>query len=169
MILVYIADEKGFFADEGLKVTFNTFASAKDALNSVVQGSSEIGTVFETPVVLQSYQGEELRILSTLHNSSQNTGFVGLKSQNIESPTDLMGKTIAVTKGTNGEFFLFQFLTTQGNDLSGVDLMDVKPLVKVSTNTKLPRTGYHYENLLWWANLDSNQGPQSYQDCALTN
>jgi len=22
---------------------------------------------------------------------------------------------------------------------------------------------------LWWANLDSNQGPQSYQDCALTN
>ena len=20
----------------------------------------------------------------------------------------------------------------------------------------------------WWANLDSNQGPQSYQDCALT-
>ena len=21
----------------------------------------------------------------------------------------------------------------------------------------------------WWANLDSNQGPQSYQDCALTS
>ena len=167
--LVYIADEKGFFTDEGQKVTFNTFTSGKDALNSVVQGNSDIGTVFETPIVLQSYQGEELRIVSTLHNSSQNTGFVGLKSQNIESPTDLMGKTIAVTKGTNGKFFLFQFLTTQGIDLSGVDLVDVKPLVKVSTNTKLPQTGYHFENLLWWANLDSNQGPQSYQDCALTN
>ena len=92
-----------------------------------------------------------------------------MKSQNIESPTDLMGETIAVTKGTNGEFFQFQFLTTQGIDLSGVDLVGVKPLVKVSTNTKLPRIGYHFENLLWWANLDSNQGPQSYQDCALTN
>ena len=150
-------------------MTFNMFTSGKDALNSVVQGNSDIGTVFETPVVLQSYQGEELRIVSTLHNSSQNTGFVGLKSQNIESPTDLMGEAIAVTKGTNGEFFQFQFLTTQGIDLSGVDLVGVKPLVKVSTNTKLPRTGYHFENLLWWANLDSNQGPQSYQDCALTN
>ena len=48
-----------------------------------------------------------MRIVSTFHNSSQNTGFVGLKSQNIESPTDLMGETIAVTKGTNGEFFQF--------------------------------------------------------------
>ena len=25
------------------------------------------------------------------------------------------------------------------------------------------------EAKLWWASLDSNQGPQSYQDCALTN
>ena len=75
-----------------------------------------------------------------------------------------MGEAIAVTKGTNGELFQFQFLTTQGIDLSGVDLVGVKPLVKVSTNTKLPRIGYHFENLLWWANLDSNQGPQSYQD-----
>ena len=88
-------------------MTFNMFTLGKDVLNSVVQGNSDIGTVFETPIVLQSYQGEELRIVSTLHNSSQNTGFVGLKSQNIESPTDLMGETIAVTKGTNGEFFQF--------------------------------------------------------------
>ena len=92
-----------------------------------------------------------------------------MKSLNIESSTDLTGKITAVTKGTNGGFFLFQFLTIQGIDLSGVDLVDVKLLIKVSTNTKLPRTGFHFENLLWWANLDSNQGPQSYQDCALTN
>ena len=68
--LVYIADEKGFFADEGQKVTFNMFTSGKDALNSVVQGNSDIGTVFAVPDVLQSYQGDELRIVSTLHNSS---------------------------------------------------------------------------------------------------
>jgi len=68
--LVYIADEKGFFADEGQKVTFNMFTSSRDALNRVVQGNSDIGTVFETPDVLQSYQGDELRIVSTLHNSS---------------------------------------------------------------------------------------------------
>ena len=91
-----------------------------------------------------------------------------MKSQNIDSPTDLTGKTIVVTKGTNGEFPPFQFLTTQGIDRSEVDLVDVKLLIKVSTNTKVPRTGCHFENLLWWANLDSNQGPQSYQDCALT-
>ena len=52
--LVYIADEKGFFADEGQKVTFNMFTSSRDALNRVVQGNSDIGTVFETPDVLQS-------------------------------------------------------------------------------------------------------------------
>ena len=34
--LVYIADEKGFFTDEGQKVTFNTFTLGKDALNNVV-------------------------------------------------------------------------------------------------------------------------------------
>ena len=136
---------------------------------TLVIASSDVGTVFETPVVLPSYQGEELSIVSTFDNSCQNTGFVVLKSLNIESSTDLTGKITAVTKGTNGEFFLFQFLTIQGIDIPGVDFVDVKLLIKVSTNTKLPRTGFHFENLLWWANLDSNQGPQSYQDCALTS
>ena len=74
---------------------------------TLVIASSDVGAVFGTPVVLPSYQGEELSIVSTFDNSCQNTVFVVLKSQNFESSTDLMGKTIAVTKGTNGEFFLF--------------------------------------------------------------
>ena len=56
--LVYIADEKECLGEEGQKLTFDMFTSGKDALNSVVQGNSDIGTVFETPDVLQSYQGD---------------------------------------------------------------------------------------------------------------
>lgn len=34
MALLYIAEEEGYFKDEGLEVKYNTFNSGKDALNS---------------------------------------------------------------------------------------------------------------------------------------
>ena len=32
----------------------------------------------------------------------------------------------------------------------------------------ISRVNYPPKYTIWWASLDSNQGPQSYQDCALT-
>ncbi len=125
--LLYIADEEGYFKDERLEVNYNTFTSGKDALNSAIKGESDIATVYETPVVLKTYEGVDLSVISTLHYSNMNTGIVVKKDRGIETPEDLVGKKIGVTKNTNGEFFLQLFLTNHGIDIAQVTSVDTKP------------------------------------------
>ena len=62
--LVYIAEAEGYFAAQGLQVTYKSFTSGRDALSSVVNGHADLATVFETPVVLRAYQGEALSVLT---------------------------------------------------------------------------------------------------------
>jgi len=122
--LVYVADKKGYFVDEGLDVAYRKFSLVKDALEDVIKGNSDLATVFETPVVRKLSEGEELSVITTLHTSTKNTGLVGLKSRGVHQASDLLGKKIAVNKGTNAEFFLFSLLTIEGINPADVTIID---------------------------------------------
>ncbi|MGC2167039.1 MAG: NrtA/SsuA/CpmA family ABC transporter substrate-binding protein [Gallionella sp.] len=98
--LVYIADAQGYFKDEGLDVSYRKFKSGNDALADVLEGNSDIATVYQTPVVADVLAGKPVRVLSTLHRSNKNTAMVVRKDMGIASYADLRGKRIAVTKGT---------------------------------------------------------------------
>ncbi len=125
--LVYSADAKGFFSEEGLEISYLSFTSGRDALASVVSGEADVATVFETPIVLSTGKGEPVRILSTLHTSNRNTAIVARRDHGIDDPVDLRGKRIGVTFNTNGEFFLSQFLINEGVELKTVELVDLPP------------------------------------------
>jgi len=125
--LVYIALQNGYFKDEGLEVRFNTFKVGRDALADAVAGNSDIATVFEAPFVRQIYEGQDLSIISSLHKSTRGTAVLALKKKGIQSVQNLKGKKIAVTKGTNGEFFLYSLLTSQGMRVEDVKLFDTAP------------------------------------------
>ncbi len=125
--LLYIADAKGYLREEGLNVTYKSFTSGRDALNSAISGEADIATVFETPIVQQYAKGKKIGVVSTLHHSSLNTALVFHTNRGIKTPSDLAGKTIAVTKNTNGEFFLNLFLTSNSIKESEVTLVNTKP------------------------------------------
>ncbi len=125
--LVYIAEAEGYFAAQGLQVTYKSFTSGRDALSSVVHGHADLATVYETPVVLRASQGEALSVLTTLHTSTRNTALVARTDHGITTPDSLRGKTVAVSKNTNGEFFLHLYLTSQSIPLADVTFVDLKP------------------------------------------
>ncbi|MBF0195343.1 MAG: ABC transporter substrate-binding protein [Magnetococcales bacterium] len=131
-VLVYLADTLGYFKSEGLEVSFKHFTSGRDALASAIKGESDIATVFETPVVLNAYQGVELGIISTLHFSINNTAVVALKERGISTPQDLIGKTLAAPLNTNAEYFLKLFLEKHGITQEQVTLINMKPQEAVS-------------------------------------
>ena len=114
--LLYIAQERGFIREEGVEVLLRPFTSGRDALQDALDGHSDIATSYETPVVLQSLKGEQLSIVSSLHFSNKNTSMLAHKSSGIEKPSHLVGKTIAIPKNTNAEFFLNMFLASEGID-----------------------------------------------------
>ncbi len=125
--LVYVADQKGYFKDEGLEVSYTKFNFGKDALADVIHGNSDIATVYESPVVRKVYEGEKLSAISTLHISNRNTAVVGLKDRGINEASDLRGKKIAVPRGTNAEIFLYSLLLINDIDLSEITIIDMLP------------------------------------------
>ena len=125
--ILYVANALGYFEDELLDVTFQSFTSGRDALESAIKGEADIATTYETPIVINVYEGVHLSVISSLHHSKKNTGIVARKDRGILSPADLRGKKVGVTKNTNADFFLELFLRSEGIELSSITKVDTKP------------------------------------------
>jgi ABC-type nitrate/sulfonate/bicarbonate transport system substrate-binding protein len=122
--LIYIAQYKGYFKDEGLDITFRNFNAGKEAIADVLSGGSDIATSYESPFARAIYDGNDLSIISTLHTSTKNIALVGRRDRGINSINDIKNKRIAVTVGSSHEFFLTSYLTSQGIKLSDVTLVN---------------------------------------------
>lgn len=109
--LIYIADEKGYFKEKGLEVAFKPFELGRDALKDVIDGESDLATVYETPVVRQIYGGKDVRIITSLHYAAGNTWLVANRSRGITTPADLAGKRILTSQGTSLDYFLRTLLS----------------------------------------------------------
>jgi sulfonate transport system substrate-binding protein len=123
--LVYIANEQGFFREEGLEVNLISYTSGKDALNQgLLKENANFAFTAETPVMYAVMQGQKILIGATIGSSSKNMAIVAKNS--IRKEQDLIGKKIAVTQGTNGAFFLDVFLTLN-NLQQKVEVVNKKP------------------------------------------
>jgi NitT/TauT family transport system substrate-binding protein len=125
-VLIDIAAEKGYFEDEKLDVKVSDFVTGREALNSMNAGHQDLAVAFTTPTVHDIAAGKDTVILSTLHESEQNTAIVALVGHGINEPKDLQGKTVGASLGTSGEFYINRFLTDSGLDPGSVGFRDVK-------------------------------------------
>jgi NitT/TauT family transport system substrate-binding protein len=124
---IYVAQDKGFFEQEGLQVTLQSHASGKAALNAVIGGEAQIGTTAETPIMIAGLQGEKFFVLGTVAESNRYMKIIARKDRGIATPADLKGKTIGVSSGTNGEFFLHVYLTLHHLAQKDVQAVSVRP------------------------------------------
>lgn len=133
--LVLIAQNKGFFKDDNLEITYRKIGRGIDNLADALKGNSDLGWSYETPAVRKIYEGEKLRIVTTLHTSTKNVGLTARKDKGITVATDLRGKKIGVPKNSAYEFFLYSFLLSRGVKLSEATFVDgdfanMAPLLK---------------------------------------
>jgi len=134
--LVYIAKDKGFFRDEGLDVTLQPHASGKECFAAMMEGKADLATVAETPLMFAALKGEKFLTVATISESSRAMAILARRDRRILAPVDLKGKTIGVTIGTNGEFFLHTYLVFHGLSESSIRIVDVKPGDMVNALTK---------------------------------
>jgi NitT/TauT family transport system substrate-binding protein len=107
--LIYLADNQGFFKKQGLDVAVTVQESGLVALNDLIADRIDIGPTAELPFVLQAFEHPDLRITATIGDGSDHD-LVVRKDRGIERPQDLKGKRVAVTRGSSGEFFLYNYL-----------------------------------------------------------
>ncbi len=78
------------------------------------------------PVVFQSFQHPDLRVIAITGFSDNSSRIVARKDRGIYKPTDLKGKNIAAQKGTVFHFFLHMFLARQNLSTNDVKLTFAK-------------------------------------------
>lgn len=107
--LIYLADSQGFFKKHGLDVVIKVQESGLVALSDLIADKVDIGPTAEFPFVLQAFKHPDLRITATICDASDHD-LVVRKDRGITRPQDLQGKSVAVTRGSSGEFFLYNYL-----------------------------------------------------------
>ncbi|MHC1772340.1 MAG: ABC transporter substrate-binding protein [Flexilinea sp.] len=100
---LYIAQEKGFFAEEGLNVEFY-YAAAADIVKNVASGNVEFGFPNADAVVAAKAQEIPIKVVSTTYQEGLGAIIFGSDS-GITTPADLKGKKVAVTSLGSANYF----------------------------------------------------------------
>jgi len=129
--LVFIAQDKGFFAREGLNLTPWVYPNGATAVRGMENGDVNLTLSSEFPLVAEILRGRDILIAGSI-DKYYSTTLVARRDHGITSPSDLSGKTIAISKGSVGEFYLGRFLNLQGIPQENVTLVDRPPGIIVS-------------------------------------
>ena len=124
--LVYVAQEQGYFADNGLDVTIKDYEAGKLAADALLAGEADICTSADFVLVSNSFEHDNLRILGTVAVANL-IELVARKDTGINQPSDLRGKRVGTTQKSAAEFFLGTLLIFNGLSLQDVEVVNLKP------------------------------------------
>lgn len=136
--LVIIADERGFFKENGLAVTIREYESGYNSLTHLVQGDPDIAAATEFAFVNKALRHPGLRIITSIATTAIHE-LVARKDRSIGKPSDLRGKRLGVSLKTSGEFFLTTFLILNNMMPDDVTIVDLSPpgLVEALSNGEI--------------------------------
>ncbi|MGA2071341.1 MAG: NrtA/SsuA/CpmA family ABC transporter substrate-binding protein [Sedimentisphaerales bacterium] len=124
---VFVADAKGFWKQENLDVEIKPFASGRLALDALVGKVADAATVADVPVVFAAFQQQKVRIITVFSNSEKHVNMLARKDRGVLKAQDLRGKKIAVSSGTNAEFFMDMLLERYEIDRKDVTIISLNP------------------------------------------
>jgi NitT/TauT family transport system substrate-binding protein len=114
--LVFVACERGYLAEEGLKAEVTEHVSGSRALAALLAGEADVTTAADVPVVFNSFTQREFRILAAIGASGNEQRLVARKDRGIAAPADLRGKRVGTQPASAVHFFLHCFLLHYGLD-----------------------------------------------------
>jgi putative hydroxymethylpyrimidine transport system substrate-binding protein len=122
---LFIAEEKGYFADENLVVDLYTPVDPSTVLQTVGAGSDDFGISYQPDVLLARAQGVPVVSIAGMVQHPLNS-VVALKSSGITRPADLKGKKVGYPGIPTNEPLLETMLKFDGlSGLGDVELVNV--------------------------------------------
>lgn len=93
---IYVAQQEGLFAAEGIEVEILTPSSTTDALKLAASGNVDIAVSYEPQVIIGASAGLQIRVVGRLVEHPLSV-LLFLEGKGIERPADLEGKKIGYT------------------------------------------------------------------------
>lgn len=124
--LVYVAMDRGYFAEGGLDIRLQTHAYGRLALAAMLEGKADMATVAEVPFANAIIAGKNAKIVAGINSSDKDIVLVSRSEAGIHSVQDLSGKTVGMIPGTSSEAFLSLLLASNRVPATQVNIVPVK-------------------------------------------
>jgi putative hydroxymethylpyrimidine transport system substrate-binding protein len=121
---VIVAQEKGYFADQGLEVDIIAPADPSDPPKLVAAGQADLAISYQPQLHLMIHEGLPLQRVGTLVATPLSC-LLTLKDGPIKTPADLKGKKVGFSVGGVEEAMLGTVLGTHGVALDEVEMVNV--------------------------------------------
>ena len=92
----YVADQRGYYAAEGLKVQYLEGGPKADPITPVLDGRAQFGVTGAAELLIARAAGKPVRAVATIFRRSP-VVFIAKAESGIASPEDFVGKTIRLT------------------------------------------------------------------------
>ncbi|MFT3828143.1 MAG: ABC transporter substrate-binding protein [Opitutaceae bacterium] len=112
----FIAQEEGFFAQEGLQVELVEFANSADGLAALRAGKLDVGSFGTTAPLVHISKGADIRIIGGVMGEDASLITTPEIAPSIKSIADLKGKKIATVRLATGDAVLRGALEQAGLD-----------------------------------------------------
>ena len=123
--LIYIADERRFFTNNGVQVVFKDYDTGVAAVDGLLKGETDIALTTEFVIVGKSLQKQAVLDLVTI-DKSMLFYIIARTDRGIKTTADLKGKRIGVPRQTITEFYLGRMLELNGMRIQQVTMVDTK-------------------------------------------
>ena len=141
-MLPLIAKEEGFFKENNVSVTFKKLQTGKMAMDSIISGEIDFGTIVDSNVSFINYSKNPLKVIAIIGTKEDDTIYfkstvakpdtdknestkTEAKDTNIiKTPRDLIGKKIGYVPATTSHIFLARFL-----DKHQIKWSEIKPVI----------------------------------------
>ncbi|MBX3538986.1 MAG: ABC transporter substrate-binding protein [Chelatococcus sp.] len=108
-----VAQQKGFFKDEGLDVTFGPGGPNAQTVPPVLAGQAQLGQLSSTAQFFTAFEaGRPLMLFASGYRYSP-YAYISLPGKPIRTPQDFIGKTVAINP--NGRYLLDLVMAKNGS------------------------------------------------------
>jgi putative hydroxymethylpyrimidine transport system substrate-binding protein len=122
---LYVAQEKGYFEEEGLNVDIQFPANPTDPINLAAAGQITLGISYQPDVIIaRANQDVKIKSVGAIVRSPLNR-VVYLEDSDIQSPKDLEGKTVGYPGIPLNESLIKSMVKADGGNPDNVEMVDV--------------------------------------------
>jgi NitT/TauT family transport system substrate-binding protein len=124
--LIWIAEEKGYFEENGLDATVKAYDTGIETKNALLAGEVDVADTVDFVITGLGFEEADIKVLASI-NTAIIDYIIARRDRGISSLSDLKGKKIGIKLGSSAEYYLGKALILNGLSLEDVELVALHP------------------------------------------
>jgi len=124
--LIWIAEEKGYFEENGLDATVKAYDTGIETKNALLAGEVDVADTVDFVISGLGFEEADIKVLASI-NTAIIDYIIARKDRGISGLSDLKGKKIGIKRGSSAEYYLGRTLIFNNLSLQDVELVALHP------------------------------------------